>query len=79
MHRQGIQAGMRNVMPLAVEVNDLLRPQGPQHSNLLGTPASPGVEVLIQGFIFDLVPAHANAEPQAATTEHVNFRGLLGD
>jgi hypothetical protein len=70
---------MGNVMPLAMEVNDRLRPQGPQHGNLLGAPASPGVEVLVQGFIFDLVPAHANAEPQAAPTEHVNFRGLLGD
>src|SRR5262245_14066052 len=29
LHRQGIQAGMGNVMPVAVEVNDLLRPQGP--------------------------------------------------
>src|SRR5262249_50384260 len=79
LHRQGIQAGMGNVMPVAVEVNDLLRPQGPQHSNLLGAPASSGVEVLVQGFIFDLVPAHANAKPQAAPTEHVDFRRLLRD
>src|SRR5262245_9619499 len=51
LHRQRIQASMGNVMPLAVEVHDLLRPQGPQYGNLLGAPTSPGVEVLVQGFI----------------------------
>ena len=79
MHRQGIQARMGNVVPLAVEVDHLLRPQGPQHRDLLGAPASPGMEVLVQGFVLDLVPAHTNAEPQAAATEHVDFGGLLGD
>jgi hypothetical protein len=70
---------MGNVVPLAVEVDCLLRPQGPQHRDLLSAAASAGVEVLAQRVVLHLVPTYPNAKPQAAATEHIYLGSLLGD
>src|SRR3989454_7205615 len=39
LHRQGIQTGVADLMPLPFEIDYLLGPQGAQHGNLLFTPS----------------------------------------
>jgi hypothetical protein len=70
---------MGYLVPTAFEVDYLLSPQGPQEGNLLFTAPSPVVEVLAQSFVFHVVPADADTQPQAASTEHIHLRRLLGD
>src|SRR5262245_61766129 len=66
LHWERIQARVGDVMPLPLKVHHLLRPQSSHDSDLFGAPASPVMEVLPQRIVFYLIPAHPNAEPQAA-------------
>ncbi len=49
-----------------MEVHDFLRPQRPQHLDLLGATAAPIVEVLAQSLELHLVPADSDAQAQPA-------------
>ena len=50
-----------------------------QQRDLLLDPPSPVSEVLPQGLVLDVVPADADAEPEAPGGQHVDLGSLLGD
>ena len=54
------------------------RSTAPHHGDLLLDAAAAIVEVLVEGFVLDMVPADADAEPQAAAAEDVDLGRLLG-
>src|SRR4029453_11215906 len=45
---------------------------------VLAEATAPGVEVLVQGLVLDVVPADAHTQAQAPAREDVHRRGLLG-
>ena len=69
---------MGDVVPAAVEVDDLLGPQSPQHRELFLTAFAAVVKILVQGLVFHGVPADAHAQAQPSAAEHVYGRRLLG-
>ena len=65
-------------MPAALKVHYFLRPQGAHQVDLfLGADAASG-EILAQRLELHVVPANADAQGEAAATEHVDLGGLLG-
>ena len=64
---------------LAVEVDDRLRPEPPQHLDLLLRAAAAVREVLAERLELDEVPAEPDAEPEAPAGEDVDLGRLLGD
>ncbi len=52
---------MIEVVPPALEGDDLLRPEHPQHVDLLADLAAPLVEILVKGFVFGVVPTDGDA------------------
>ena len=79
LHRQGVDAGVGDVVVTAVEIDDLFRPQAAKQFHLLLGAAAAGGEVLAQGFVLHGVPADADAQAQPPSAEDVHFGGLLGD
>ena len=77
--RQRIDAGVREAVPLALERDVGIGPQRLHHLDLFLGPLAPVVEILVEADELHLVPAHADAEPEAAAAEHVETGGLLGD
>src|SRR5437867_979798 len=66
-------------MPLAVEAEHGLGPQLAHDGDLL-VDTLPSIAVaLVERFIFDEVPADADAESEPAAAEHIYGGGLLGD
>ena len=55
-----------------------LCPELPHHGDLLADAAPARVEILVEAFVLDVVPADAHAEAQAPASQHVYRRGLLG-
>src|SRR5437879_1162259 len=53
-------------------------PHRPHDGDLLADAAAPGVKVLVQGLVLDMVPADAHAEAQAPAGENVHRSSLLG-
>ena len=78
LHRQRLDAGMADPVPLALIIDNLLRPQQAQHLDLLLAALAARTPVLVQRLVFDRIPADANAQPQTPAAEHVNLRRLLG-
>ena len=79
LHRQRVDTGVGNPVPLSLKVHHLASPQGPQQRNLFLAAPSPVAEVAVQRLIFHMVPAHANAQPQPASAKQVHLCRLLGD
>src|SRR5262245_41363514 len=79
LHRQWIQTSVVDLMPLAFEIDHLLRPQRSQDSDLLLASSATVMEVFAKRFIFDRVPAHTNPQPQSTAAEYIHLGGLLGD
>src|SRR4051794_31127371 len=77
--RPGIDAGVRKAVPLALERNVGIGPQRFHHLDLFLGPLASVVEILVEADEFHLVPAHADAEPEAAAAEYVETGGLLGN
>src|SRR5262245_24632132 len=75
----GIDAGVREAVPLALERDIGIGPQRLHHLDLFLGPLAPVVEILIEADELDLVPADADAEPETAATEHVETGRLLGN
>ena len=65
-------------MPLPLEIDYLLGPQGAQHGNLFLTPSPTVMEILSQGLVLDGIPADADPQAQAPAAEHIDFGSLLG-
>ena len=66
-------------MPFALEIHERLRPEPAQQRDLL-LDAPPAIgEGFAHCLEFGPVPADADAEPEPAAAEHVDFGGLLGD
>src|SRR6267142_4922374 len=61
-----------------LESHHRLGPELPHDGDLLADAASPGVKVLVQGLVLDMVPADAHAEAQAPAGENVHRSSLLG-
>src|SRR5262249_28640190 len=70
--------GRIEVMIRPLEVDQGLGPELPHDGDLLADAAASRVKVLVQGLVFDMVPADAHAETQAPAAEHVHRSGLLG-
>src|SRR6185369_974363 len=77
--RPGIDAGVRKAVPLALERNVGISPQRLHHLDLFLGTLAPIVEILVEADEFHLVPAYADAEPEAAAAEHVETGGLFGN
>ena len=77
--RPGIDAGVREAVPLALERHVGIGPQRLHHLDLFLGPLAPVVEILVEADELHLVPAYADAEPEAAAAEHVETGGLLGN
>src|SRR3954451_20515663 len=75
----GIDAGVWEAVPLALECNVRIGPQRFHHLDLFLGPLAPIVEILVEADELHLVPAYADAEPEAAAAEHVETGGLLGN
>src|SRR5437868_7852303 len=75
----GIDAGVWEAVPLALECNVGIGPQRFHHLDLFLGPLAPVVEILVEAHELELVPADADAEPETAATEHVETGSLLGD
>ena len=74
----GIDAGMGDLVVPALEVHDVLGPERPQQLYLLDAAPATVVEVLAQGLVLHVVPPDADAQPKAASGQHVDFRSLFG-
>ena len=70
---------MGNLVIAPLVIDHFLRPEQAQHFDLLGGTAAPVFPVLPQGLVLNFVPAHADAQAQAAAGQHVHLGGLLGD
>src|SRR3954454_16517260 len=77
--RPGIDAGVRQAMPFAFERHIWIGPQRLHHLDLFLGTLTPGVEILVEADGLHLVPAHADAEPEAAAAERVETGGLFGN
>src|SRR4030095_8291900 len=77
--RQRIDADVREAVPLALEGDVGIGPQGLHHLDLFLGPLAPVVEILVEADELDLVPADADAEPEAPAAEHVETGGLFGN
>ena len=62
----------------ALERDDVLRPEQPQHLDLFLVAAGAVAEVHPERLVLHLVPADADAEPELAAGQHVDLRRLLG-
>ena len=62
--RPGQDAGVLEVVELAVEAEDVLGPEPAHQLDLFGLAPAAGVEVLVERVVLDGVPADADAEPQ---------------
>src|SRR5829696_1071010 len=79
LSRPGIDAGVREAVPFALERHVGIGPQRFHHLDLFLGPLAPVVEILVEADELHLVPADADAEPEAAAAEHVETGGLLGN
>ncbi len=59
--------------------DDRVGPELAEQLDLLGQAGPALSERYAEGVVLDLVPADADAEPQAAAGEDVDLGGLLGD
>ena len=66
-------------MPLALESNVRIGPQCLHHLDLFLGPLASVLEILVEADELHLVPADADAEPEAAAAEHVETGGLFGN
>lgn len=55
------------------------RPETTEHFNLFGLARSARLPIDPECLVFDVVPSHPDAEPQATTAEDVYLGRLLGD
>ena len=79
LHRQRIDPGGVDALPLPFEVDDRGGPEGAQECDLLLAACAAVGELLVQPLVLDLVPADADAEPHPPAAEDVDLGGLLGD
>ena len=76
---QGIDAGILDGVPLALEGHVRLGPQRLHDLDLLLLRACRGLEALVEADVLDGVPADPDAEAEAPAGQHVEGGRLLGD
>ena len=64
---QGLETGVRDLVPAAFEVDQRLGPEETQHLDLLLDPLATIVEIHAESLVFDVVPAEAHAQTEATT------------
>src|SRR5690606_13242898 len=79
LHRQRVEPRLAHDIELALEGDQLLRPEQAQQLGLLPDAAAARPEILPQRLILDSIPAEADAEAQPAAGEQVELCRLLGD
>jgi hypothetical protein len=77
--RARVDAGVVDGVVLALEGHVRLRPERLHDLRLFLRPAATVVEILVQGGEFNLVPADADAQAEAAAGQHVEAGRLLRD
>src|SRR5262245_17362073 len=77
LDRQRVEASVANMVPAPMEIDHVLRPQGPHHGNLFLRALAAIVEILTQSLIFRRVPTNPNSQAQASTAQHIDFCRLL--
>ena len=75
----GVDPGVRNGVPTAIERDVLIGPQPAHHFDLFGRAHAAGRPVLVKADELRLVPADADAEPKSAAGQDIDTGGLLGD
>ncbi len=75
--RSGRKPGVVEVVERPVEGHALLRPQSPQHRDLLLQECTPLVEGHAERVVLQLVPPDPEPETEATATEQVELDGLL--
>src|SRR5690242_13003331 len=68
--RPRIDAGVREAVPLALERHIGIGPKRLHHLDLFLGPLASVMEILVEAHEFHLIPAYADAEPEAAAAEH---------
>ena len=76
--RPRVDARVVDTMPLPSERHMRLRPQRPHHLDLLLRAAAAVVKILVQPFVFDLVPADTDTQSEFSPAEQIEPGGLLG-
>src|SRR5690349_1276652 len=66
------------MVPAAVKRHRRSSPEGTEDLDLFLHASTARVKVRPESLVLDIVPSHANAEPQAASTQHIDLRRLLG-
>ena len=78
MHGQRVDTDAIEVVPVAVERDELVGPQLAEDGDLLfDAPATVG-EVLIQRLVLHPVATDADAQPQSSGGQQIQLGGLLG-
>ena len=76
---QRVEAGIGDLVPLAVIGDEVVAPQRAHDLDLLLAALAAVGEIHAERLIFDVVPADANAEAQAAPAQDIDGGGLFGD
>lgn len=79
MHREGVDPGIFDAVPLAVVIHEFVPPELPKDVDLFFDPGAAILEVHIEVSIFEIVPPDAGAEDESAVTEGIEGGRLLGD
>src|ERR1019366_8348585 len=77
--RARVDAGVVDIVVAALELHVRPRPQRAHHLHLLFRAVAAVVKILVQAFVFDLVPADTDAQTEAAVAEQIEAGGLFGD
>src|SRR5665213_2589267 len=67
--RSGIDSGPIDPVEPTFERHDWRRPELAQQGDLLFDPCGPSAEILAKRFVFDIIPANPDSEPQTLSRE----------
>src|SRR5262249_58383768 len=65
------------VVESTAEAHEVFRPQEAEDLDLLGLSCAPRLPVHIERLVFDVIPPHPDAEPQAPTAQQIGLGRLL--
>ena len=78
LHRQWVDADAIEMVPVAVERDEFVRPQLAHDGDLFLDASAPVREVLVERLVLHPVAADAHTEPQPTSGQQIEFGGLLG-
>src|SRR5207248_6648719 len=79
LDRQRVEPGLVDAVVASLDGDHRLAPEAAHYVELLLHPPGAVLEILAERLELDVVPADADAEPEAAAIEHVDLGRLLGD